>query len=345
MSLLIPRRKKIMISTLFIIGLMLTSLLDARTPLPSYAAQYSVFSRDGSQLIYVNTIGTEIIKIQVKTAKIIKRIPFKLTTGSTLLAPTPDGFKLLAVHAKGIDVIHNGTGKVLRTLPHPSGRYDWRGSVIQQNSDGSLLAIPAMRNASPKIYLIHTGSGKIIRQIKLLQHGKIGSIGFSQNKRLLAYTQYSHKKLTLYLYDISQQKQRMRMDIITAGDPYQEMIYFNQNNQQLVISGVNQKTVKLIDIKHKTIKQLPYPYSSFTDFSADNKSLLIIQPHKKTLTLRNIATGKQQINRLSANKTDYLPAVIQRRNKTLLALPKRNPKRKEAESFLWVDTRTGRAFN
>ena len=169
MPLLIAQKKKIIISSFFIIGLILTTLLDAKTPLPSYAAQYSVFSGDGSQLIYVSAMGTEIIKIQVKTEKIIKRIPFKLTTGSTLLAPTPDGFKLLAVHSKGIDVIHNGTGKVLRTLPHPSGQYDWRGSVIQQNSDGSLLAIPSMRNSSPKIYLIHTGSGKIIRQIKLLQ--------------------------------------------------------------------------------------------------------------------------------------------------------------------------------
>ncbi len=346
MSLLLAQKKKIIINIVFMISLMFTTLLDAKTPLPSYAAQYSVFSGDGSQLIYVNAMGTEIIKIQVKTEKIIKRIPFKLKTGSTLLAPTPDGFKLLAVHSKGIDVIHNGTGKVLRTLPHPSGQYDWRGGVIQQNSNGSLLAIPSMRNnSSPKIYLIHTGSGKIIRQIKLLQRGKIGSIGFSPNKRLLAYTQYGHKKLTLYLYDISQQKQHMRMEIITTGDSYQEMIHFSRNNQQLVLSGINQKTVKLIDIKQKTIKQLPYPYSSFTDFSADNKSLLIIQPHKNTLTLRNIATGKQQINRLSANKTDYFATVIQARNKTLLALPKRNAKPKETASFLWIDARTGKAFH
>ena len=331
-------------SFIFIIGLIISSLLHARPPLPSYTAQYSVFNRAGSQLIYVNSLGNEIIKIQAKKGKIIKRIPLKLSAGSTLLAPTPDGFKLLSVHAKGIDVIHNGTGKILRTLSHPSGRYDWKNSVSQQNSDGSLLAIPSVRNSTPKIYLIHTGTGKVMRQIKLSQQGKIGSIGFSQNKRLLAYTQYRHKKSTLYLYDISQQKQLMSIKLIATSNPYQEMIHFNRNNKQLLISGINQKTITLVDINQQTLKQLPYAYSNFANFSADSKSLLIIQPHKNTLTLRNIATGKQQIHRLSTNKTDYFSIVIQNSNKTLIALPKRNTKRKETNAFLWIDARTGRVF-
>jgi hypothetical protein len=202
-----PRKKGFIALFVLIISLFSNSILFAR-PMPSYAAQYSVFSRDGSQLIYVSNNPKEIIKQQARTGKIIKRIPFKLAANSTLLAPTPDGFKLLAVHSRGIDVIHNGTGKVLRTLPHPSGRYDWKGQPIKQNSDGSLLAIPSLRSASPKIYLIHTGSGKIIRTIALGKQGKawnptnyIGSFGFSDNKRLLAYTLYSSGKPTLNLYD------------------------------------------------------------------------------------------------------------------------------------------------
>ncbi len=174
MPLLIRSKNKELIALCILItGWLVSPILSAKTPPPSFVAQHSVFSRDGSQLIYVmNNPHKEIIKQQARTGKIIKRTPFKLAVNSSLLTPTPDGFKLLAAHAKGIDVIHNGTGKVLRTLPHPSGRYDWKGQTIKQNSDGSLLAIPSLRNAAPKIYLIHTGSGKIIRTISLIQQGK-----------------------------------------------------------------------------------------------------------------------------------------------------------------------------
>ena len=337
--------KKRAISLSLILVLFISSVLFARAPTPSYSAQHSVFSRDGSQLIYVNSLAKEIVKIQTKTGRIIKRIPFKLANGSTLLAPTPDGFKLLSVHSKGIDVIHNGTGKVLRTLPHPSGRYDWRGMVTQQNYDGSLLAIPSIRNTNPKIYLIHTGTGKIIRQIKLSQRGKIDSIRFSDNKRLLAYTQYSKDGRKIYLYDINQQKQRMSLNIKYSGNTYREMIHFNQNNKKLLISGINQTAIQLIDIDKQTVTTLNYPYSSFTNFSADNKNLVIVQPHRNTITMRNLTTGKQQINRLSTSKSDYFPVIIQSSSKAVLALPKRSLKRKETDSFLWINAQTGKVFH
>lgn len=342
---LISNNKKIAIIFILIIGLFITSLLSAKPFLPFHSPQYSVFSHDGSQLIYVNSLGKEIIKIQAKTGRIIKRIPLKLATGAKLLAPTPDGFKLLSVHARGIDVIHNGTGKVLRTLPHPSGQYDWRGMVSQQNSDGSLLAIPAIRSKTPKIYLIHTGTGKIIRQIKLAQQGNIGSIGFSKNKRLLAYTQHSNGKRKLYLYNINQQKQLLNIDLKNKGDVNGEIIHFNLNNKKLLISSIKQTTIKLIDIDKQTITELNYPYSAFTNFTADNKSVLVVQPHRNTVTIRHLATGKQQINRLSASKTDYLPLIIQSSNKAVLALPKRSPKPKETNVFLWIDGRTGKALH
>ncbi|HFC93511.1 MAG TPA: hypothetical protein ENJ51_11940 [Leucothrix mucor] len=344
------KNKNLLTLYILITGLLISSILSAKPSPPSFVAQHSVFSRDGSQLIYViNNPHKEIIKQQLRTGKIIKRIPFKLAANASLLAPTPDGFKLLVAHAKGIDVIHNGTGKVLRTLPHPSGRYDWKGQAIKQNSDGSLLAIPSLRNATPKIYLIHTGSGKIIRTISLIQQDKhwnpyssIGSFGFSHNKRLLAYTLYSNGKPTLHLYDISRQKALMSIDIPLTGyaDTTDEMIHFNQNNTKIIISGINQKTIKLVDIVKKTASQLNYSYASFTSFSLDNKSLLIVQPYKKQLTFRNLSTGKQQQLKLPAIKKGYISNVIQSSNKVWLALPIWSNLRKEAKRFLLINTRT-----
>lgn len=339
--------------TLFIISLLMNSALIAQ-PMLSYAAQYSVFSRDGSQLIYVSSHPKEIIKQQAKTGNIIKRIPLKLSANSALLAPTPDGFKLLAAHAQGIDVIHNGTGKVLRTLPHPSGRYDWKGQTIQQNSNGSLLAIPSLRSGVPNIYLIHTGSGKIIRTISLTQKGKrwnpnnnIGSFGFSHHNRLFAYMLYHNGKPTLHLYDINRQKALMHLDIpITSyADTTGEMIHFNQNNTKLIISGVNQKNITLVDIVKKTTIALNYPYVSFSNFSVDNKNLLMVQPYKQRLIFRNLNTGKHQWHKLPVIKKGAVSTVIQSANKAWLALPIQVSLRKSSKRFLLIDARTGKALH
>jgi hypothetical protein len=271
--------------------------------------------------------------------------------GSTLLAPTPDGFKLLAVHANGIDVIHNGTGKVLRTLPHPSGRYDWKGLPIKQNIDGSLLAIPSLRQAAPKIYLIHTGTGKIIRTINLVKNGQrwtpstiIGSIGFSDNKRLLAYTLYHGGKGTLFLYDISKQQAVTGIGITNTTDTLQEMLHFNRNNKKIVISAINQHYITLVDIEKRTQKTLAYSYSCFADFSADNKRLFIVQSHKNLITIKYLVTGKQQQLKLPQHTVGHFSTVTQGYNKALLALPLHRLSAKDASPFLVINTRTGKVL-
>jgi WD40 repeat protein len=329
----------------FIVNVLISPSLIA-TPL--FAPQYSVFSRDGSQLISVNAAGNEIVKQHARTGKVSKRIPLKLVAGSALLAPTPDGFKLLAVHAKGIDVIHNGTGKKLRTLPHPSGRYDWKGLPIQQNTDGSLLAIPSIRQSSPKIYLIHTGSGKIIRTLNLVEKNKrwkprtrIGSIGFSANKRLLAYTLYHHKKGTLILYDINKQQVILRLDMPITPPVDKEMMSFSQNNQMLVISGKKKKSITLVDLQKKKQHTLPYPHSHFVNFTPDNKHLLIIQPSKQRLTMRNIKTGKQTLHIFASKMSGNIATIVQSYNKARLALPLISASQNEAAVFILINGVTG----
>lgn len=344
------RHSKIGLSTTLILLIslyLISSFLSAAPSKPAFAPQMSVFSRNGAQLIFVNAVGNEIITQHTLTGKIIKRTPFTLAAGSTLLAPTPDGFKLLAAHAKGIDVIHNGTGKVLRTLPHPSGRYDWKGLAIKQNADGSLLAIPSLRNTAPKIYLIHTGTGKIIRTINLVNNAqrwrsdtKIGSLGFSDNKRFLAYTLYRQGNAILSLYDINQQKAMGDIEIKHTTKTAQETLHFNRNNNKIVISGIHQRHISVLDLKKKTQNLLTYPYSCFTHFSADNKSLLIIQPYKNSIILRNIATGKQQQHTLPRDTAHAFASVIQSNNKAFLALALRSASLKDVARFLVINAQT-----
>jgi hypothetical protein len=68
MPLLKLREKGFLVPLIFIISLCIMSTsLFATSPRPSFAPQMSVFSRDGSQLIFVNAGGNEIIKQQTVT--------------------------------------------------------------------------------------------------------------------------------------------------------------------------------------------------------------------------------------------------------------------------------------
>ena len=118
------------------------------------------FSNNASALIFTDAAGTEITSIDVRTGKVLKQVPIKLPLSATLIDATPDGFKLLFIDPKGISVIHNGTGNVLRTLPHPSGGYQAIKQVglMAQNTNGSLIAIPYTKGVQATIFVIHTGS-------------------------------------------------------------------------------------------------------------------------------------------------------------------------------------------
>lgn len=335
----------------------LTQGLQARTPPHSFSAKHMVFSKDNSQLTFLGvnpkSYKTEIVKMDTKKGIISKRIPLVLKNNPSVFAATPDGFKLLATSPQGISVIHNGTGKILRTLPYPSNVKDWRFIPVQSH-DGVLLAIPSVSQNSGKILLIHTGSGKIIRTVDLLKgekwipHLKVGAIGFNHNRRILAYTTYAVNESTLHIYDINKQEELFKIDIREPNSFHYETIHFNKNGNKLTISAHNHKSIKLVDLPSKVVTKLNYPYSSFAGFTSDD-NLIIVQPVETKITIRNLKTGKTTNNLIKLESTNNLGVirrygwkVTQSLDKSLLALPFTSSDFKKVDNILLIDAKTGR---
>ncbi len=112
----------------------------AQSPLPPPSAHLFTLDKTNSTLSYL--IGGTIVKINAKSGKLIKRIPIKSSEFYVPFVSTPDGYKLLVKSPKGIDVIHNGTGKILRTLSHPNNTQDWWIPPVI-SGDSVLMAIAA----------------------------------------------------------------------------------------------------------------------------------------------------------------------------------------------------------
>ena len=85
----------------------------AQTPRPPPSAHLFTLDKTNSTLSYL--IGRTIVKMNTKSGKLVKRVPIKSSEFYVPFVSTPDGYKLLVKSPKGIDVIHNGTGKIPRT--------------------------------------------------------------------------------------------------------------------------------------------------------------------------------------------------------------------------------------
>ncbi|HHL18556.1 MAG TPA: hypothetical protein ENJ33_02350 [Thiothrix sp.] len=315
----------------------------------AFEVEQLVFSRDKTQLVYV--VGQDIVKMSTATGKVIKKTPFTLAHNATLFAPTVDGLKLLSVHEKGIDVIHNGLGKLLRTLPHPTGKYAWQNQPVQQNASGTLLAIPVLQQTLPQIYLIHTGTGKLIRRLAVVEKGelwnetgKVGAIGFSPDKRLLAYTRYMANKAILQLYDINQQKKLFSVAINIAIAGNKQVIHFSRDGKRLLISSPQASSMQLVDLQQQMVTNLNHTGCSFAGFSADDKHVLCFQSAKKQILVYVLATGKVQRQSLPAVTQELggYKHAVQSADRTLLALALNAKQQENVNHFLLIDGNTGR---
>lgn len=316
----------------------------------AYEVEQLVFSRDKTQLVYV--VDDDIVKMSTATGKIVKKTPFILAHNAKLFAPTVDGLKLLSVHEKGVDVLHNGLGKLLRTLPHPTGKYVWQNQPVQQNASGTLLAISVPQQTLPQIYLIHTGTGKVIRKLAVIEKGelwnaagKVGAIGFSPDKRLLAYTRYVANKAILQLYDINQQKKLFSVAINIAIAGKEQVIHFSRDGKHLLISSPQASSVQLVDLQQQMVTNLNHARCHFAGFSADDKHLLCFQAAKKQMLVHVLATGKVQRHSLPTAATQELGVykhTVQSADRTLLALALNAKQPENVEHFLLIDGNTGR---
>ena len=348
---------KIFKALIFFITIFITILLGQyvnATPPPSrFSAKFPVFSKDNSKLIYLhsqnNSHAYNIIHLSTQTGDVIKNVPVKVSNNFIPFAATPDGFKLLAKNAHGIGVIHNGTGKVLRTLPHPSKIRDWRFTPVQSH-DGVLLAIPSIGPQLQQLYLIHTGSGKVIRTIPISKKLSpnalpiIRAVGFNHNRHVLAYLQRDEKNSTLHIYDIYQQKEMLS---IKMPKPYYDYgdISFSQNGQYLLFRTYGKKGITLLDLRQKTAKILQYDFSTYAGFTPDNKNIIIIQPFANSISIQNLTTGLIKRTAFVFDKDEGKfgeEEVIPSADKKLLALPYATYDYKKMDRFLVLDGNTGK---
>ena len=326
--------------------------LQAMPPPISFTAKHPIFSKDNTKLIYLNSQNNrhayKIIQMNTKTGKVIKTVPVKSLNGLSAFAATPDGFKVLAMNPHGFGVIHNGTGKLLRMLPHPSKIKDWRFTPVQSH-DGVLLAIPSIGPPAQKIFLIHTGSGKVIRSIDVSSKKKtadflpiIRSIGFNQDRHKVAYLQQDKNSSSLHIYDIYQENEIL---IIKLPKPYYDYgkITFSKNGQNILLYNYGTKGITLVDIIKQSVKTLNYDNSSFVGFTADDKNIIIIQPFANSVSIQNIATGvvKRHSIKLKTNEGDYGWRTVQSADRTKLALPFKTQNYAKIDRFLILDGNMG----
>ena len=318
-----------------------------------FNAEYVVFSKDKSQLIYLsrqqNGNKTSIIKTSVKDGAILKNIPLKLNNQLIPFAATPDGFKFLATSPPGIAVIHNGTGKVLRTLPYPTKLNHVDPFLFQQSQDGVLLAMPVMIPNSGKIYLIHTGSGKLQHTVDVLKgekwsrHPTIQGIGFSQKRRYIAYVYQTSDQSILRVYDLYKKVETLRLKLPYTKHQSGE-IQFSKNGRYLLFSAVNLTQTSLIDLKQQSVKTVATGYYDFAGFPPDDQNLIFIQSRKNKVLVKNIKTGKTTIRAIkfqNKNSSYVTSRVIQSADRSMIALSSRTSNHKKVNQFLLINGSSG----
>jgi WD40 repeat protein len=304
-----------------------------------------VFSKDKSQITYLvsDYQFQKIVKMDVTTGAILKKVELKQPNDLSIFSATPDGFKFLADTPKGIAVIHNGTGKVLRTLPYPSKTRDFNFTPVQSRY-GVLLAIP---DQSKKIYLIHTGTGKIIRTINTLDaevtpsKAVVRAIGFNHNRRLLAYSIQNANISTLHLYDINKEKEIFNIGIPSAFRSSAK-ISFSTNDKYLILTSPFHG-FKLVNLHSKKLTSFNQDHLDFVGFSPDDKHLILVNSINNKILLQNIETAK--IRKIATSITGYggsEGSIIQSVDRSRLLLSFRALSIDKVNRFLLLDTSTGK---
>ncbi|PWQ97912.1 WD40 repeat domain-containing protein [Leucothrix arctica] len=225
------------------IGLMVLLVNQgAARPQPPVSIQQVAFSNDSSQVLYLSNYSTAkattINFVSLKTGETTVTTP--LSVKSRIMGFTPDGFKTAVLEPKGLSILHNKTGKVLRTLKVPS--LPWpnqyvAGPAITNKSGTAQLFHSANKRV---LSVVHTGNGRVLAAIKL-PTGTLSAMGISQNGRTVAYIQtMSAAKSQLHLYDTYQKKVTKILDLATqSGQTFNvDTISFGAKGKYLLV-GTN----------------------------------------------------------------------------------------------------------
>ncbi len=335
--------KNIQYASLFL----LLSLLFGMQPLfskmvPVPAARFAVFSKNNDQIIYLNT-KNQIVKISTRTGQLLKNIPLNHYNVHPFAA-TPDGFKLLAYSPVGIEVIHNGTGKILRTLPYPPSAKEWIIHSVQNHS-GVLLAIPFYKPFFKGYHLIHTGSGKRLHTIDITKFYPKGQridpegFGFSQDRHTVAFAIRSNGKNTLHLYDIFKNIETARIKLPNVALGYNDKLKFSKNGKKILINAQYNKACLLVDTESKTVTLYPSEQYSFAGFTGNDQNLILTHTDKNKISLINLQSGKTTFSKLDLKHTF---SGVQSADRSLIALAPRDFNPETPGHFLLIDANTGK---
>ena len=237
------------------IGLMVLLVNQgAARPQSPISIQQVAFSHDSSQVLYLSNYATAkastVNFVSLKTGEVTGTT--QLSVKDRIMGFTPDGFKTAVLEPKGLSILHNKTGKVLRTLKVPS--LPWpnqyaAGPAITNKSGTAQLFHSANKRV---LNVVHTGNGRVLAAIKL-PAGTLSAMGISQNGRTVAYVQIiSAANSQLHLYDTYQKKVTKRLDLVTQ--PSQSLtvdtISFGAKGKYLLAG------TKLVDLTTDSITQI-----------------------------------------------------------------------------------------
>ncbi len=331
-----------------------SAAISLAAPPATVVAQLASLSKTNNTLTYIKSAhlsGTgDLLKVNIMNGQILKRISFNVDRKLSPFAATPDGFKFLAKSASGIAVIHNGTGKTLRTLPYPDGTRDWSITPVLSSNTVYL----AIASKTQHIYFIHTGTGKILRHIdlnKLSDTNKstvISAMGFSPDNKTFAYQTETNLKSTLHIYDINNQRELASIQLAdtTKYDSVhtnRNVLKFNGIGTQLIsyTSGSANQNIQLIDLNSHTTQILNLGKFTFAGFAKNSRSIITINPIERIITQFDIQTGKRKKIPLAVHKMTGTPSgLTQSTDKSIIVMPFISQS-KSNDSFLIIDSNTG----
>lgn len=253
------------------------------------------FSQDSSQILYLSDADSKpaIHFLNSQNGKETRITQLTINPQQQrVMGFTPDGFKLAVLEQVGLSILHNQTGKTLRTLPVPAlptPVTQYRPTEAITNASGTQQLFHATHPA--RLHVVHTGNGKLLATITL-PVAKLLGMGMSADGRTVAYlTAGKNGQGDVHLYDMYQQKVSKTLNIPIQPATFQTLT-LSHDSQYLAIMPL------LLNVgTGKTTPLASANSSSRAIFSANGKTLFFTAGHQ--LYRHEPATGQQQAINLS----------------------------------------------
>ena len=260
------------------------------------------FSKNSSQILYITNRFREGLRSPKPVIRFIHSqsgMPMSSTKLSIdpqrqlIMGFTPDGFKLAMLEEKGLSIIHNQTGKTLRTLPVPNlpnPAIHYRPLQAITNATGSQQVFKAYRK--DRLNVIHTGNGKVIGTMEL-PSGLYRTHGISEDGRILVYLmQGENNQNELHLYDIYTKRVLNTLYIpdIRKKPDYRPIVLSPDNKFAVVESMLIDLSTSLEILPPEAVKLSIDPTSAIPAIFTTNKRFLLLPQNDNTMVRFDLKT-------------------------------------------------------